>query len=294
MGRAVVGALLEAGVPVRALATAPDTARAELNYGSPLLTIAPFDFEKPDTFARAFAGTTALFLMRPPAIGDASVITRALDAACQSGVRRVVFLSVQGAEHNPLVPHRAIEMHLKAIAQSQGDFSYTFLRAAFFMQNLSTTHAAEIRELSEILVPAGGGRTAFVDARDVGSAAAKVLTESTPARSANRAYELTGGEALAYEEVAALISRATGRLITYKRPGLVRFYRVMRHRGYARGFVAVMIALYSTARLRLAEHLSPDLERLLGRAPRSLEQFVEESAAAFMPQPLARATSAGQ
>jgi uncharacterized protein YbjT (DUF2867 family) len=283
VGRAVVGALLDAGVAVRALAKVPDAARAQLGPSLQLLRIVPFDFETPETYAAAFAGTTALFLMRPPAIGDASVITRALDAAYQSGVRRVVFLSVQGAEQNPLVPHHAIEKHLKALAKAHPTFHYTFLRAAFFMQNLSTTHAADIRELNEILVPAGNGRTAFVDARDVGAAAAQVLTESDAAPSADRAYELTGREALTYDEVAEILSRACGRVIRYKHPGLLRFYRAMRRRGYARGFVTVMMALYSTARLGLAAHLSADLETLLGRPPRTLVQFVGETVAAFQP-----------
>lgn len=44
--------------------------------------------------------------------------------------------------------------------------AWTFVRAAYLMQNLSTTHAPEIRERGEIWVPAGGGRTALVDARE--------------------------------------------------------------------------------------------------------------------------------
>ena len=283
VGRAVVRALLDADVAVRALATAPDIARAQFGSSSPLLTIVPFDFENPATYAPAFSGAVALFLMRPPAIGDASVITPALDAAYHSGVRRVVFLSVQGAEQNPLVPHHAIEKHLKALAKSHSTFSYTLLRAAFFMQNLSTTHAPDIRELSEILVPAGNGRTAFVDARDVGAAAALVLTEGNHAKSANRAYELTGREALTYTEVASILSRASGRAISYNRPGLLRFYRAMRRRGHTRGFVTVMMALYSTARLGLAAHLSSDLETLLRRPPVTLAQFLRETVAAFLP-----------
>lgn len=283
VGRAAARALLDVGVAVRALATAPDEARARIGSSSPLLTIVPFDFENPATYAAAFAGATALFLMRPPAIGDASVITRVLDAAYESGVRRVVFLSVQGAEQNPLVPHHAIEKHLKALAKAHPTFSYTLLRSAFFMQNLSTTHAPDIRELSEILVPAGNGRTAFVDARDVGAAAALVLTEGEPAPSANHAYELTGREALTYDEVAGIMTRVCGRLIRYNRPGLLRFYRAMRRRGYARGYVAVMMALYSNARLGLAAHLSPDLETLLGRPPMMLAPFVREMVGVFLP-----------
>jgi uncharacterized protein YbjT (DUF2867 family) len=284
VGGAVVRTLLDAGMPVRALVSSPGSARDQISSRSPLLTIVNFDFENPQTFASAFSGGIALFLMRPPAIGNAQTITQAVDAAHQCGVRQVVFLSVQGAEHNPLIPHHAIEKHLQALATSDNTMRYTLLRAAFFMQNLSTTHAADIRELSEILVPAGHGRTAFVDARDVGAAAAEVLMGRAPTPFASGAYELTGREAFTYDEVAAMLSVECGREIHYRRPSLLRFYRAMRRRGHARGFVAVMMALYSTARLGLAAHLSGDLELLLGRAPRTLRQFIAESVGAFLPQ----------
>ena len=45
--------------------------------------------------------------------------------------------------------------------------AWTFIRATSFLQNRSTTHAPEVRERDELWVPAGKGRTAFVDARDV-------------------------------------------------------------------------------------------------------------------------------
>jgi uncharacterized protein YbjT (DUF2867 family) len=64
------------------------------------------------------------------------------------------------------VPHRAVEDHLRA-----SPMAWTFVRAAYLLQNLSTTHAPEIRERGEIWVPAGHGRTAFGDARDVAAVA---------------------------------------------------------------------------------------------------------------------------
>ena len=152
------------------------------------------------------------------------------------------------------------------------------LRAAFFTQNLSTTHAADIRERGEILVPAGGGRTAFVDARDVGEAAAMVLAAADNHAYTNRAFELTGSEALTYDEVAVTLSRAVGHTIVYRHAGAVRFYRAMRARGYPRAFVGVLLALYTTARLGMADHLSPALATLLGRAPTTLAAFAAASA----------------
>lgn len=98
------------------------------------------------------------------------------------------------------------------------------------MQNLSTTHAADIREHDEILVPADKGRTAFVDARDVGAAAAAALADPDGAAFRNRAFELTGTEAPTYDEVAAILSRVLGRTIVYRHPDALRFYRAMRAR----------------------------------------------------------------
>ena len=266
VGREVVRTLCNAGQSVRALVTDPEAAARHADEQTKLLvTFARFDFADPSTHETAFMGATSMFLMRPPAIADASVINAAVDNALQAGVRQVVFLSIQGAAHNPIVPHHAIEAHLQQVALTEPTFAYTFLRAAFFMQNLSSTHAADIREFDDVFVPAGHGRTAFVDARDVGAAAARVLQSHGADAFKNTAFELTGSEALTYDEVAAMLTRALGRPIGYSHPSVFSFYRRMRKRGYSRTFIAVMIALYTTSRVGMADHLSPELAQLLGR-----------------------------
>lgn len=88
------------------------------------------------------------------------------------------------------------------------------------MKNLSTTHLADIRERDEVFVPAGGGRTNFIDVADIAEAAAVVLTEPGHL---GRAYELTGSQALTYDEVAMTLSRACGRTIEYARPSRKEF-----------------------------------------------------------------------
>ena len=73
----------------------------------------------------------------------------ALAAARAAGVRHMVFLSLQGAEKNPVVPHAAIEKWLRS-----SGIRWTFVRASFFHQNLSTTHLTDVRDRSTIMVPA--------------------------------------------------------------------------------------------------------------------------------------------
>ena len=204
----LVKELIGLGASVRVGARDVVVARAVLGAG---VEVVPFDFTDPTTFS-AFDGIERLFLLRPLAIADvAGIIGPALDAARARGVRHVVFLSIQGAERNRLVPHRKIEDHLR-----RSGLAWTFIRAAYFMQNLSTTHAPDIRLRDEIYLLAGrGSRTAHIDARDVAAIAARALIDGSME---GLACTPTGPAALTYDECAAILSDVLGRRITYTDP----------------------------------------------------------------------------
>ncbi len=231
-----------------------------------------FDFERPETYAPALKGVDKLFLMRPPALTDvARYVFPLIDEAKRSGVSQIVFLSLLGAQHLPFVPHRKVELYLE-----RSGISYTFLRASFFMQNLSTTHAREIREKNLIDVPAGMGKTSFVDVADLAEVAAIALTETGHE---NKAYDLTGCEALDYHEVAAILTGELGRPIRYRAPGLLGFLLWRIREGVPFGFALVMGAIYTTARMGKAALVTPELERLLGRPPQTLKHFISKERA---------------
>ena len=264
VGSEVVRLLRGFGSPVRAAVRDPGRFQPDGR-----VEYVPFDFVRPQTYRRALRGVERLFLVRPPAISKTQrYVNPVIDAAKAAGVGHVVFLSLLGAEKNPVVPHRRIEDHLKA-----SGMPYTFLRPSFFMQNLSTFHREDIRERGEIFVPAGRGKTSFVDARDVAAVAARVLTEPGHAYTA---YPLTGAEALDYYEVAGTFTDVLGRRIAYPDPSVIRFARAMLRRGFSPAFVLVMSGIYTTARLGLAGGVTPDTARLLGRPPTTLRRFVED------------------
>lgn len=81
----------------------------------------------------------------------------------------------------------------------------------------------DIRDRDEILVPAGHGATAFVDAEDVGAVAAAALLH--PSAHRNTAWTVTGKETLTYEQVARILTIELGRPIRYAQPGIVRYLR---------------------------------------------------------------------
>ena len=268
VGREVILALTGLGVRVRAAVT--DPVRARISLG-PDIDLVHFVFGIEATYAPAFEGIGAVFLMRPPQISDARhLINPAIDAAKQAGVRAITFLSLQGAERNPLVPHYAIERHLE-----RSGLEYTFLRAAFFMQNLATTHRDDIRLHDDLMIPAGSGKTAFIDVRDVAAVAALTLTRSGHA---GQAYELTGSAALTYDEVAITLSHVLGRHISYAHPNVVQFWARLHERQQTVALVLVMTVLYAAAALGQAGHLTGEVKRLLGRDPVLFLQFAQDYA----------------
>jgi len=228
------------------------------------------DFEKPETFPLALDGVSQIFLLRPPALSNVKkYLFPFLALAKQNGVQQIVLLSLLGAEKNPITPHRKIEKEILRL-----HISYTFLRPSFFMQNLSTTHRAEIKDEQAIYVPAGKGKTSFVDIRDITEVAALSFTCD---QYLNKAYSLTGGEALNYYEVANTFSKVLGRKIVYKNPSLVSFYFRLKHQGFPFGQRMIMSVIYSTAKLGLAGRVTTDVYNLLKRKPTTLEQFVRDN-----------------
>ncbi|WP_164737400.1 NmrA family NAD(P)-binding protein [Georgenia sp. SYP-B2076] len=278
VGRAVVDALVRAGADVRAASRDGRTPRPGRGPAPRpgQMTGVRFDFTDEATWPGAFAGIEVMFVVRPPALGNARRdIIPALAAARDAGVRHMVLLSLQGAERNPVVPHAAIERWLRA-----SGLGWTFVRASFFDQNLSTTHAADIRDRDEIVVPAGRGATAFVDAHDVGAVAAAALLD--PDRHAGRAWTVTGSEALTYDQAAAILTAELGRPIRYARPGVLRYARHARRALHMPwGMVAVTAAIYTTARVGLAAGLTDDVRTVLGREPTTFAQFAHRERAAW-------------
>lgn len=233
-----------------------------------------FDFERNETFKNALTGVEKIFLMRPPALANPVYFQAFIKEAVHYGIKHIVFLSLLGAESLFFVPHRKIE---KLILQA--DMPYTFLRPSFFMQNLNTTHLQEIRDEHHIYVPAGRGRTSFIDVRDIAQVASKALTEPGHL---NRAYNLTGSEALTYYEVAQQMTDIWDTRIVYANPSVREFKAYWKKRGLSADPINVMTGIYFTAKIGFAQKITPDLPQLLGREPISMLQYVKEYRSCFV------------
>lgn len=228
------------------------------------------DLTDPRTFHAALDGASAVFLVRPPAVARVGpTLNRLVDRAVTAGVGHVVFASVAGADTNPLVPHHRVETHLQ-----RSGAAHTILRPGFFAQNLGDSYRADIRDDDRLHVPAGDGRIAFIDVRDIGDVTAAVLAE--PSHHAGRGHHLTGPQAVTFAEVADLLTRRLGREITDEPATATEYVRHLRRRQLPWGRVAVQTLLHLGLRRGDAEPVTDTVAELLGRPPRTLDDYVTD------------------
>lgn len=271
VGTELVRMLIADGtLPFRIAANTPSKIEALYGPDAPKVR---FSFADRSTWGAALAEVSTVFLLFPlPHPGTAkSWMLPFVEAARAAGVRHIIYLSVPTAGDTKLVPHYTVERAIEA-----SGMGYTFLRAAFFAQNLCrdiTTHAVDIAASDEIIVPAGKGGTSFVDSRDVAEVAVKVMRD--PAAHAGQAYVLTGPEVLDYHQVAAIMSEELGRPILYREPSIFRFWRTVGPR-VTWDTLLFMTGVYVLTRRGKNKDMTDTLPQLLGRPPRTMRDFVRD------------------
>ncbi|MBI4397005.1 MAG: SDR family oxidoreductase, partial [Elusimicrobia bacterium] len=212
VGSEVVRRLSALGVPFRAMTRHPEkAARLRQIAGGTRLEVVKGDMARPETLDGAVAGVDAVFLLSEAHPRQVEMQGHIVNAAKRAGVRRMVKLSVLGAdETSPLAVgrwHRTTEKQI----ESSG-FSFTHLRPHYFMQNL-LAYAPAIAKRGVFHAPLGDGKISLVDVRDIAAVAARVLTEKGHE---GKAYDVTGPEAISFHEAAAKLSKALGREVAYR------------------------------------------------------------------------------
>jgi len=264
LGGGVLASLTAAGFTVRAGVTDPDA------WHHDGVATVHLDLTDPTTFPDVLTGAGALFLVRPPAIARVGpTLNRLVDVAVAAGVRHVVFASVARADTNVAVPHHRAETHLQAAATS-----FTILRPGFFAQNLGDAYQEDIRDDDRLYVPAGDGRVAFLDVRDLGDLTATILAD--PTAHAGRGYHLTGPDAVTFDDVADLLTSRLDRPIRYQPATVTGYLTHLRRRRLPVAQVAVQTLLHIGLRRGDAAPVTSTMAELLGRPPRTLDDYVTD------------------
>jgi uncharacterized protein YbjT (DUF2867 family) len=222
----------------------------------------------------AFAGTERVFLLTPSVPEQERLEENALAAGLAAGVRRIVYVSSTdvGWEIELSAAHRAMERRLV-----ESGVNHVVVRPEYLLNNL----LGEVDELGRgrLIAPSADGRCPFVDARDVGAVAAAVLLAAEPPAGP---LEVTGPESLSWAQLAERLQAALGRKIEHIDPDPAQWADEVVSAGMAPWLAHALAEYFEALRERPLE-ASDDARRLIGRDPRSVEDFVDDVLAPAMP-----------
>ncbi len=277
VGSELIRRLSEARASFRALVRSSGKAQAIREAGGEAVV---GDLSDAAAVEEALAGAERLFVLTNSLPDQPATEARLVDAAKEAGVWQVVKLSTSGADvvEPPLFLklHRDSERHIEA-----SGLAWTFLRPNFFMQNY-LDYADAIRAQGVLAAPAGQGRHADVDARDVGEVAARVLTESGHD---SRTYELTGRDAHSFEDVARRIGKISGRDVRFADQSPEEGRRTLVSAGESEWSADAWIELLAWFQKghgpTNGSAIALGVEEVLGRPPRPLDAFLRENLKAF-------------
>jgi uncharacterized protein YbjT (DUF2867 family) len=264
VGREIIKLLRERGVAVRATTRDVD--------GAPRLGgVQWVRLTKPgDAGPRILAGAAGLFLMAPSGYVDQhAILSPWIRAASRANVARVVLMTAQEVNDSDQSPFRRAELEL-----IESGINHSIIRPNWFMQNFHNYWGDEVRRCGTIELPAGNGKIAFIDARDIAAVAvAQLLAEKV----ACGTLVLTGPEALDHTQAARILSNATGRQISYRDADPVEFGKTTSAvNGMPEDYVRSLLDMFTAVRAGAAAGVTSHVERLTGRPARSLADYARD------------------
>jgi uncharacterized protein YbjT (DUF2867 family) len=281
VGRLVVGELLAAGVPVRALTRRPSA--AELPAA---IEVFAGDLAAPESLDAALRGVGAVFLLwtAPPATTGAVVERLA------AHTRRVVFLSSPHQTPHPFFqqpnPMAALHAGIERSIAAAG-LAATMIRPGMFASNVTFWWADAIRNGGVVRWPYGAAETAPIDERDIAAVAARALYQDGHA---GGDYVLTGPESLSQAEQVNIIADTIGRPIPFEELTPEEFRRETEGR-WPPPVVNMLLNAWSAAMGQPA-FVTSTVADIVGTPARTFRQWATDHTDVFrsagLPPPLAR------
>lgn len=252
--------------------------------GDKRVEIVDLDYTKPETVAYALNSVDKIFLQTLPTPNVTDISSNLVNEAKKNSVKYIVKLSAIGASDSE---SRSTILRLhgeeEKIIEDSG-IPYTFLRPPAFMQNFVTQFGHTIRTQNAFYVPAGDAKMSFVDTRDIGAVAAVMLTNTNHGASQqheNKAYDITGQDALSYRQVADILSNEVGKKISYIDITEDDARTGMKQIGMDEWFINIMIELFRIIRAGYGSETTTAVEHITGRKPISFAQFAKDYAEAL-------------
>ena len=272
-GREVALQLKAKGEAVRALTRTPAKASALSAKG---IEVVAGDVTDASSLGAALSGVERVYLAISPDPAMAQQQMAVVEAAKKAGVKHVVKLSVLGAAADSPVSIAKSHDQADAALKSSG-VAYTIVQPSFFMQNL-IGFAGSIASSGAFYAPAGDGKAAAIDARDISAVAVAALTSDGHA---GQVYAITGPEAISFADAASAIGSAIGKPVNYVSVPQDAARQSMLGSGMPAWYVEDLLLLFDFYAKGYMAGTTDTVARVTGRPATGIAQFAKDHAGAF-------------
>ncbi len=210
LGRHVIAGLLER-VPASEIVAAVRTPEKAADLAALGVQVREADYTKPETLVSALAGADKVLLISGNDLGADRVAQHqsVIEAAKSAGVKLLAYTSELHADSSPLklaAAHKTTEENIR-----DSGLPFVFLRNGWYFENQTATLGPAIQH-GAMMGCAGDGRFASAAIADYAAAAVAVLTQ--PGQE-NKIYELAGDFPYTLAEMAAEVSKQSGKPVAY-------------------------------------------------------------------------------
>ncbi len=270
LGRLAVAALTARVPAAQIVALVRDPAKAA-DLG---VAVRAFDYTAPDV--SALRGLDVLVLISSSSFDDrAGQHRKVIDAAKAAGVGRIVYTGILKGEASPMLisqDHIETEAALRA-----SGVPHTVLRNGWYIENKTGALGGAIAA-GALIGSSGAGRFSAAARKDFAEAIAVVATQGGHD---GKAYELAGDTAFTMDELAAEVSKQTGKTIPYNDLPAEAYAGILTSFGLPEGFAHVLADSDVQAAQGALFDDSKTLSRLIGRPTTPMAEVVREALAAL-------------
>ncbi|CZX98403.1 SDR family oxidoreductase [Enterobacter cloacae] len=269
LGRLVIEQLLKTVPANQIVAIVRNPAKAEA-LSQQGIVVRQGDYTDQAALTTALKGVKKLLLISSSEVGQrATQHQNVINAAKAAGVTLIAYTSLLHADNSPLglhVEHVATE---KALATS--GIPYALLRNGWYTENYLAS-APPALEHGVFIGAAGEGKIASATRADYAAAAAKVVSEEGHA---GKVYELAGDSAWTLSELAAELSKQSGKPVVYQNMSEADFAAALKSVGLPAGLADMLADSDVGASKGGLFDDSHTLSKLIGRATTSLAESVK-------------------
>ncbi len=236
------------------------------------------DYADTQTLEAAMQGISTLFMVLA---NHPDMITwgkNVIDTAKKCGVKHIVRSSGSLADGNSSIGVRKVLAETNQYLKDSG-IDYTLTAPCFFMQNFINFHGDDYKN-GALHLPAGDGKVAWVDVRDIAAVNAEVLLN--PGKFRNQILTITGSEALSYAEAVAVLNDVLGKNTKYVAVSDDDALKAMTEMEFPEFLIDLMIDLNKCIREGFAEETATTVKDVTGVDAISFEQFVHDNKSAWL------------